>query len=235
MDGELAQRIEQLHRARMPMRRIAAVAGRSVATVSRLLAVLGLSSLKALEPAQLVVRYEREAPGELLHMDTKKLGRIEREGHRINGGRTTRSRGAGWEFAHVAIDDHSRAGFAWMRVPSTLKCSPGSQLLRPAVSTMRLNSSMMASFSIRRSRFLVKTLGIQTASVMAKPTNQRYRGVLGLFHELALRANAEENLQQHRAQRLLWSARPAGLIHAGEQVIHLEQRSLTIARLGRSG
>lgn len=114
VDNELAQRIEQLRRARMPMRRIAAVVGRSVATVSRLLAGLGLSSLKALDPVQPIVRYEREAPGELLHMDTKKLGRIEREGHRINGDRTTRSRGAGWEFAHVAIDDHSRAGFVQM-------------------------------------------------------------------------------------------------------------------------
>ncbi len=47
-------------------------------------------------------------------MDTKKLGRIERVGHRINGDRTTRSRGAGWEYAHVAIDDHSRLGFVQM-------------------------------------------------------------------------------------------------------------------------
>ncbi len=47
-------------------------------------------------------------------MDTKKLGRIEREGHRVNGDRTTRVRGAGWEFAHVAIDDHSRVGFVQM-------------------------------------------------------------------------------------------------------------------------
>jgi len=114
LDEALRQRIEQLRRARMPMRRIATTVGRSVATVSRLLARLGLSSLKVLEPLKPLVRYEREAPGELLHMDTKKLGRIERIGHRINGDRTTRSRGAGWEFAHVAIDDHSRAGFVQM-------------------------------------------------------------------------------------------------------------------------
>jgi hypothetical protein len=82
VDVELAQRIEQLRRARMPMRRIAAVVGRSVATISRLLANVGLSSLKALEPRTPVVRYEREAPGELLHMDTKKLGRIVGPSHR---------------------------------------------------------------------------------------------------------------------------------------------------------
>jgi transposase InsO family protein len=90
------------------------VVGRSVATVSRLLAGLGLSSLKALDPVQAVLRYEWHAPGELLHMDTKKLGRIERVGHRIHGDQSSRSRGAGWEFAHVAIDDHSRAGFVQM-------------------------------------------------------------------------------------------------------------------------
>ena len=114
LDEALRQRIEQLRRARMPMRRIAAVVGRSVATISRVLAGLGLSSLKALDPAQPVVRYEREAPGELLHMDTKKLGRIVRPSHRVTGDRRESVDGAGWEFAHVAIDDHSRAGVVQM-------------------------------------------------------------------------------------------------------------------------
>lgn len=68
IDAELAQRIEQLRRNRMPVRRIAAVVGRSVATISRVVARLGLSSLKALEPVAAVGRYERSAPGELLHI-----------------------------------------------------------------------------------------------------------------------------------------------------------------------
>jgi len=100
----------------MPMRRIASVVGRSVATVSRFLAGLGLSSLKALDPVEPIVRYEREAPGELLHMDTKKLGRIVRPSHRATGDRRDSVDGAGWEFAHVAIDDHSRAGFVQMHL-----------------------------------------------------------------------------------------------------------------------
>lgn len=74
LDTVLHERIEQLRRSRMPMRRIATIVGRSVSTVSRLLARLGLSSLKALDPIAPIVRYEREAPGELLHIDTKKLG-----------------------------------------------------------------------------------------------------------------------------------------------------------------
>ncbi len=113
VNAHLAERIERLRRHRMPMRRIAPVVGRSVATVSRLLARLELSSLKALEPVQTVLRYEWSAPGELLHMDTKNLGRIEQVGHRIHGDKSSRSRGAGWE-AHVAIDDHSCAGFVQM-------------------------------------------------------------------------------------------------------------------------
>jgi transposase len=114
LDAALHERIEQLRRLRMPMRRIATIVGRSVSTVSRLLARLGLSSLKALDPIAPIVRYEREAPGELLHIDTKKLGRIVQPSHRVTGDRRDATRGAGWEFAHVAIDDHSRAGFVQM-------------------------------------------------------------------------------------------------------------------------
>lgn len=110
IDTRLGQHIEQLRRARMPMWRIDAVVGRSVATVSRHLRRLGLSSLKALDPTVPVVRYEHPALGELLHIDTKKLGRIVAPGHRITDDRRNHIRGVGWEVAHVAIDDHSRVG-----------------------------------------------------------------------------------------------------------------------------
>jgi hypothetical protein len=101
---------------------IATVLGRSLACISRFLATRGLSSLRALEPRPPLRRYERAAPGELLHMDTNKLGRIEAVGHRVTGNPRDRTRGAGWEVAHVAIDDHSRVGFVQMhpglRLPS---------------------------------------------------------------------------------------------------------------------
>ncbi len=97
VDDGLRVRIEQLRRARTPMRTIARVAGRSVATISRVLATLGLSSLKALEPKAPVVRYERSTPGEMLHMDTKKLGRIVRPSHRVTGNSRDSVEGAGWE------------------------------------------------------------------------------------------------------------------------------------------
>lgn len=77
-------------------------------TVSRWLDRHGLGRLEALDPKPPVRRYERDRPGELLHLDTKKLARIVRPGHRIHGDRSRTVDGAGWEFAHVAVDDHSR-------------------------------------------------------------------------------------------------------------------------------
>ena len=61
-----------------------------------------------------VVRYEHERPGDLIHIDTKKLGRIERTGHRVTGDRRDHTRGAGWEHLFVAVDDHARLGFTDM-------------------------------------------------------------------------------------------------------------------------
>jgi transposase InsO family protein len=81
-------------------------------TVAAILARRRLNHLAALEPAAPVTRYERARPGELIHLDIKPLVRILRVGHRIHGDRRTRVTGAGWEFVHVAVDDHSRAAYA---------------------------------------------------------------------------------------------------------------------------
>jgi transposase InsO family protein len=82
-----------------------------LSTVCLVLKRLGLHRLWRLDPEEPVRRYEREAPGELLHLDTKKLARIRRIGHRIHGDRSKRVYGAGWEFAHVCIDDHTRLAY----------------------------------------------------------------------------------------------------------------------------
>jgi len=80
-------------------------------TVAAVLKRHGLERLSRLAPKPAVVRYERQRPGELLHLDVKKLGRFRRLGHRHTGNRTQRSYGAGWEFLHVCIDDHSRLAY----------------------------------------------------------------------------------------------------------------------------
>jgi transposase InsO family protein len=80
-------------------------------TVAAILARLGLNKLTLLTPLEPVTRYERARPGELVHLDIKPLVRILRVGHRIHGDRRTRVEGAGWEFVHVAVDDHSRAAY----------------------------------------------------------------------------------------------------------------------------
>ena len=81
-------------------------------TVAAILARQGVNRLTSLTPAAPVTRYERTRPGELVHLDIKPLGRILRVGHRIHGNPGRRTKGAGWEYVHVAIDDYSRAAYA---------------------------------------------------------------------------------------------------------------------------
>jgi transposase InsO family protein len=106
--------IVELRRRRLTQARIAASLGVSKSTVGRVLARAGLSRLRDLEPTEPVLRYEHAHPGDLIHIDTKKLGRIERMGHRITGNPRDNTDGAGWEFLFVAIDDHARIGFTDM-------------------------------------------------------------------------------------------------------------------------
>jgi transposase InsO family protein len=109
----IVEQVEALRRRRWTGRQIAAEVGVSPATVSRILRRLGLNRIAALEPAAPVRRYERQHPGELIHIDIKKLGRFERVGHRITGDRRQgETRGAGWEYVHVCIDDASRLAFS---------------------------------------------------------------------------------------------------------------------------
>jgi transposase InsO family protein len=107
----IVQQVEQLRRQRCTGQQIAIELGISPATVSRILRRLGLNRLRTLEPAEPVRRYERAHPGELIHIDIKKLGKIDGIGHRITGDRR-RGCGIGWEFVHVCIDDASRIAFA---------------------------------------------------------------------------------------------------------------------------
>jgi transposase InsO family protein len=103
--------IEQLRRLRLTSTRIAAELKMAVSTVGAVLARLGLNRLSRLAPPEPPNRYERRHPGELVHLDVKKLGRFSRPGHRATSNRVIRNRGAGWDFVHVAVDDCTRLAY----------------------------------------------------------------------------------------------------------------------------
>jgi transposase InsO family protein len=104
--------IEALRRQRLTSPVISRALGVPLSTVTLVLRRLGLNRLRALDPVEPKVRYERQRPGELIHIDTKKLGRINGIGHRATGDRRAhRARGVGWEHLHVAIDDASRLAY----------------------------------------------------------------------------------------------------------------------------
>jgi transposase InsO family protein len=106
------RRIVQLRRARLTCREIASKVRRSRATVARVVRAAGLARLRTLDAAPSPVRrYEYSRPGGLLHLDTKKLARIDGIGHRITGCRRGMKRGVGYDFAHICIDDHSRVAY----------------------------------------------------------------------------------------------------------------------------
>jgi transposase InsO family protein len=103
--------IAALRRLRMTAAEIAECLRMALSTVSAVLTRIGLGKRSRLEPAEPLIRYERKRPGELLHIDVKKLARISRPGHRVNGDRRTRSRGVGWEYVHVCVDDATRLAY----------------------------------------------------------------------------------------------------------------------------
>ena len=110
---KLEARITVLRQRRRSGPQIADALGLPLSTVGDVLRRLGLGRLPPLQPRPPIIRYERATPGELLHIDAKKLGRIAVVGHRITGDRRVRGRhGTGWECLHVAVDDASRVAYA---------------------------------------------------------------------------------------------------------------------------
>jgi transposase InsO family protein len=137
--------IAALRRLRMTGAEIAETLAMPASTVSGILTRIGLGKLSRLEPLEPPNRYEKQRPGELVHVDVKKLGRIGRPGHRVNGDRRTRSRGIGWEYVHVAIDDATR--LAYVEVLADEKAVTAVGFLRRAL-------AHFATFGIRVERLM---------------------------------------------------------------------------------
>ncbi len=120
-----------LRRTRLVVIAIARQLGLARSTVGAILRRHGLGRLRALDPKEKILRYERESPGELLHLHTKKLARIEGDGQRIHGERGRKNRGNCWEFAHTAIDDHTR--ISYVEVLPNERCDTTADFLKRAV------------------------------------------------------------------------------------------------------
>jgi len=207
----VVERVENLRRHRYTGRQIAAELGISPATVSRILKRLGLNRLQALEPAEPVRRYERARPGELIHIDIKKLGRIDGIGHRITGdrhrqsNRRSRGEGLGWEFVHVAIDDNSRIAFAEV-MPDEKKESAVAFLeaalayyRRLGVTVARVmtdNGGCYRSFAFRHA---CQRHGLR--HIRTKPYTPQTNGKAERFIQTCLREWAYAQAYQHSRQR----------------------------------
>ena len=187
------EKIERLRRQRWTGKQIAAETGVSSATVSRVLRRLGLHKLSALEPEP-VRRYERERPGELIHLDIKKLGKIGSIGHRITGRQTgvvNRHLGIGWEFVHVCIDDASRIAFS--RVMKDERKESAIVFLKAAVAYyeslgVKVERVMTDNGSCYRSKAFgkaCKRLGLK--HIFTKPYTPKTNGKAERFIQTSLR------------------------------------------------
>ncbi len=135
-DERRVEAIAALRRLRMTGAEIAECLSMALSTVSGILKRIGLGKLSSLEPPEPPNRYERQSPGELLHIDVKKLVKIgEGAGHRMTGKRTKHARGIGWEFVHVCVDDATR--LAYVEVLADEKAITASGFLRRAVAFYR--------------------------------------------------------------------------------------------------
>jgi transposase InsO family protein len=206
--------VEVLRRQRHTGEQIAAEVGVSTATVSRILRRLGLNRLSALEPAEPVRRYERAAPGEIVHIDIKKLGKFNRIGHRITGDRTGQSntRGVGWEYLHLAIDDHSRLAYSEI-LPDEKRASCLRFLFnvlrffrRHGVKVQRVMTDNGSSF--RSFRYAKAMRRLRIRHLRTKPYTPRTNGKAERFVQTSLREWAYAQAyptSDHRARELpLW-------------------------------
>jgi len=197
--------IVELRRRRLTQARIAQALGVAASTVSRVLARAGLSKLRDLAPVEPVQRYEHAAPGELLHIDIKKLGRIERPGHRVTGNQRDSVAGAGWEFLFVAIDDHARIGFTDMHPDE--RATSAVQFLRNAVAyfgslgvrIQRVLTDNGSAFRSRAFRHACRGLGI--AQRFTRAYRPQTNGKAERFIQSALREWAYGFTYQNSQQR----------------------------------
>jgi len=192
-----------LRRLRLSGAEIAELLAMPYSTVSAILARIGLGRLSTLEPREPANRYEKARPGELIHVDVKKLGKIGRPGHRVNGDRRTRSRGVGWEFVHVCIDDATRLAYA-----EVLEDEKGAT----AVGFLRRALAFFASYGISVERVLTDNGPAYRSVVHALACR-----ALGLKHSRTRPYRPRTNGKAERFIRTLLGGWAYGAIYSSSQ------------------
>jgi transposase InsO family protein len=202
---ERVAEIERLRRLRMSGPKIADQLGMPRSTVGKVLRRLGLGRLSALEPKVPIVRYERERPGDMIHLDIKKLGRIVRPSHRVTGNRKDRVEGAGWEYLHVAIDDASRLAYTEI-LPDERKEAATSFLIRAlcwferqGVGVARVMTDNGSAY--RSGLFRQTCAAAEARHVRTRPYTPRTNGKAERFIQSSLREWAYARLYQNSSER----------------------------------
>ena len=216
------EQVIALRRQRWTGQQVALEAGVSPATVSRILRRARLSRIRDLEPPEPVVRYERDKPGDMIHLDIKKLGRFEKPGHRITGDRTRQSNarglrdgktwGQGWEFVHVCIDDASRISFS--QILANEKAVSAVAFLKASlayyatlgVTVTRVMTDNGSCYKSHAFRDLCRELGLR--HIRTRPYTPKTNGKAERFIQTALRewayAQAYNSSDQRAAELPHW-------------------------------
>jgi transposase InsO family protein len=204
-EGTVAN-IEGLRRERLSGPRIARRLALPVSTVGAVLRRLGLGRLKVLDERPEIVRYERAAPGELIHIDTKKLGKIDGIGHRITGERLHRKGKLGWEYLHVAIDDCSRLAYTELLPAETGEACAG--FLARSAAWFAANGVAIRrvmtdnAFAYTKSRGFKATIaGLAARHITTRPYRPRTNGKAERFIQTALREWLYANAYTQSAKR----------------------------------
>jgi transposase InsO family protein len=212
-EPEMVQRIEAMRREGWTGLRIASSTGLSTATVSRILTRLKLNKKHQIEPKPPPVRYEHAAPGDLLHIDIKKFARIVKAGHRLTGDPRDETRGAGWEFLYVAIDDHSRIAFTAM-YPDEKAVSSTDFLIKAVAYFKRFGISVRRVLTDNGPCFIANLFRDACGQLGISPKRTRHyrpqtNGKAERFIQTAINewayARRYENSQQRRDELLPWT------------------------------
>jgi transposase InsO family protein len=201
--------ISALRRRRKSSLEIAHLLSLPISSVTLELRRLGLNRLSRLEPKAPAARYEHQQPGEMIHLDIKKLGKIKGVGHRIHGDRSKRSRGAGWEFLHVCVDDHSRLAYSEL-LPDEKAATATCFLLRAAawlrrhgVTVRRVMTDNGSAYNSHLFRAACQNLGarhIRTRPYTPKTNGKAERFIRTSLEQWAYKEAYESS--QERAERL---------------------------------